>query len=167
MAPSFCSRNPQSICCASRTRGWLMSMIWSSLALNRSFWPFSCRSLGFIPSPYANSASLAAENAGQFCKKIDRGGPRSCEFDDQKIAEESCNLSRLWIVHGRLLLKLPVERLHPCLISTIPTSCCSSSTRNFAPFVLRTGVRIAIASCIGAMTRDLDKANLGEARLKP
>ena len=36
-------------------RGWLMSMIWSSLVLNRSLCPVSRRSLGFIPVPASKS----------------------------------------------------------------------------------------------------------------
>src|SRR5437763_12579920 len=48
-------------------------MIWSSLALNRSFCPVSRRSLGRIESPLFCSpkAKRITANAGdQFCKKI-------------------------------------------------------------------------------------------------
>ena len=64
-------------------------------------------------------------------------------------------------------VKLLVERLHPGLISTIPTSVLLVKHAKLCAVRALAGVRIAIASCIGAMTRDLDKANLGQARLAP
>jgi hypothetical protein len=64
-------------------------MIWSSLALNRSLWPVSRRSLGFIPVPACESDVNAHKDADKLCKKIDRERPQSCKTTPRKPPKTS------------------------------------------------------------------------------
>src|SRR5271165_6371678 len=82
-----------------------MSMIWSRRARKRSFCPLSRRSLGRIESPSAKPTER--QNHDQTprsnCKKSSRPLPLSCKCNDLPIRGNVSKISRVQVLHGRLL----------------------------------------------------------------